>query len=309
MMRKVGFDRLVNEQLEAIKPRAKSLLVTVYGDAIAPHGGSVWLGSLIKLMAPLGLSERMVRTAVFRLIKDDWLAATPIGRRSSYGISEAGRGRFEAASRRIHAPLSRPWDGEWHMVILAGNGALAEQREALKRELGWQGFGYVGPNLLVHPSADPPALHATIEELGLAESIVVMKGRDDRKLAAASLKSLIRSGWDIDKLGADYDVFTKRFRPVAARLAETPPPTPEQAFLIRILMMHDFRRVLLRDPMLPEALLPKDWAGSAARRLCRDIYRLVQAPSEAHLMTSLETASGPLPPADPGFYGRFGGFG
>jgi phenylacetic acid degradation operon negative regulatory protein len=308
-MRKVNFERLFQDLLDAIRPRAKSLIVTVYGDAIQPHGGSVWLGSLIRLMQPLGLSERMVRTAVFRLVKDDWLAATPIGRRSSYGISEAGKRRFEAASRRIHAPLVRPWDGEWHMVILLGNGTTSENRETLKRELGWQGFGSAGPNLLLHPSADTEALSATLEDLSLSSSVAVMKGRDDRKDAEPSLKSLINSGWDIDKLGQDYDLFIRRFRPVESRLLESPPPTPEEAFLLRILMIHDFRRILLRDPMLPEALLPKSWAGTAARRLCREIYRLVMPHAEAHLMVSLETASGPLPPADPQFYGRFGGFG
>ena len=62
-----------------LKPRAKSLIMTVWGDAIAPHGGTVWLGSLIRLLAPLGLNERLVRTGVLRLVRDGWLAARPTG--------------------------------------------------------------------------------------------------------------------------------------------------------------------------------------------------------------------------------------
>ncbi|PIV71926.1 MAG: phenylacetic acid degradation operon negative regulatory protein PaaX, partial [Rhodocyclales bacterium CG17_big_fil_post_rev_8_21_14_2_50_68_7] len=46
--------------------RANSLIITVYGDSIAPHGGTVWLGSFIRLVELLGLNPRMVRTAVFR---------------------------------------------------------------------------------------------------------------------------------------------------------------------------------------------------------------------------------------------------
>ena len=34
-------------------------MVTVWGDAIAPHGGAVWLSGLIRLLAPLGLNERL----------------------------------------------------------------------------------------------------------------------------------------------------------------------------------------------------------------------------------------------------------
>ena len=41
--------------------RAGSLIITVYGDAILPRGGTVWLGSLINLLEPLGLNQRLVR--------------------------------------------------------------------------------------------------------------------------------------------------------------------------------------------------------------------------------------------------------
>jgi phenylacetic acid degradation operon negative regulatory protein len=49
-------------------PPARSLLVTVFGDSVAPHGGRAWLGSLIGLLAPFGISERLVRTSVYRLV-------------------------------------------------------------------------------------------------------------------------------------------------------------------------------------------------------------------------------------------------
>ena len=38
--------------------RGGSLLITLFGDAIAPRGGTVTLGSLISLAAPFGLTER-----------------------------------------------------------------------------------------------------------------------------------------------------------------------------------------------------------------------------------------------------------
>src|SRR5690349_12667309 len=44
--------------------RAGSGLITIFGDAIAPRGGAVTLGSLIRLAAPFGLAERAVRTSV-----------------------------------------------------------------------------------------------------------------------------------------------------------------------------------------------------------------------------------------------------
>src|SRR5438552_9201353 len=49
--------------------RSGSLLVTIFGDAIAPRGAAVTLGSLIRLAAPFGLTERLVRTSVARLAR------------------------------------------------------------------------------------------------------------------------------------------------------------------------------------------------------------------------------------------------
>src|SRR2546429_7323010 len=37
-------------------------------------------------------------------------------------------------------------------------------------------------------------------------------------------------------------------------------------------LFRSYRRVLLRDPNLPEALLPADWPGVQARQLCETLY-------------------------------------
>jgi len=77
--------------------------------------------------------------------------------------------------------------------------------------------------------------------------------------------------------------------------------------VVRTLLMHGYRRALLRDPMLPDELLPANWPGTSARVLCRNLYRLVQAAAETHVMGMLETAEGPVPEAHPAYYTRFGG--
>src|SRR5690625_2378432 len=77
--------------------RATSLIISVYGDAIAPRGGTVWLGSLISALKPLGLNERLVRTSVYRLSQEGWLSSQRIGRRSYYSLTRAGWRSFERA--------------------------------------------------------------------------------------------------------------------------------------------------------------------------------------------------------------------
>ena len=40
-------DRFLSRLLKSDPPRAKSLCVSLLGDALAPHGGAIWLGDLI----------------------------------------------------------------------------------------------------------------------------------------------------------------------------------------------------------------------------------------------------------------------
>ena len=75
-----SLENWLNQTLENDPPRAKSLCVTLIGDAIEPHGGSLWLSDLIQLVAPLGINERLLRTSVFRLVAQGWLQSERHGR-------------------------------------------------------------------------------------------------------------------------------------------------------------------------------------------------------------------------------------
>ena len=129
---------LVNEFRSRPTLRAGSLITTVFGDAIAPRGGTVWLGSLIKVMATFGVGERLVRTSVFRLAKDGWLQSDPIGRRSYYRLTDEGRERFGQATQRIYGAPTSQWDGEWCLLLLAALDTAS--KETVRRECGWLGF-------------------------------------------------------------------------------------------------------------------------------------------------------------------------
>src|SRR3954453_15343158 len=83
-------------------PRAKSLVVTVFGDAIQPHGGSIRLKALIDLLAPFRINQRLVRTSVFRLVREHWLHSSKHGRESSYQLTESGQLRFTLAYDKIY---------------------------------------------------------------------------------------------------------------------------------------------------------------------------------------------------------------
>ena len=296
--------RWIARELAAAPPRAPSLIITVWGDAIAPHGGAVMLPGLIRLLAPFGINERRVRTSVFRLAREGWLEARPSDAAASIGSPATARA---ASSRRTAASTRRPTSaGTTPGSSSSLAGLAATQRRALREELGWEGFGTLAPGVFARPAADP--LDGAADRRGAG------RGEPDHHGARARRRRRSAAG--------------RSRRPCRGRgISPTSPPTtaascgasarvidrfratgdgehdPEQCFIVRTLLIHAYRRVLLRDPQLPAALLPLDWPGAAAYALCRDFYRLTHRSAERHLVAVLEGAHGRLPRANAAFYG------
>ena len=114
------------------------------------------------------------------------------------------------------------------------------------------------------------ALTAVLDRLGLRESAMVLEARDLRALAAMPADGLIAECWDLQELAALYRGFLERFEPVVSLIEEA--REPQTAFVVQTLLIHAFRRVVLHDPRFPAELLPEQWPGHAAYRLCREIY-------------------------------------
>jgi phenylacetic acid degradation operon negative regulatory protein len=288
-------------------PRSKSLVMTIFGDAIAPHGARLWLGSLIELVKTMGATDRLVRTSVFRLAQEGWLVASREGRRSSYALLPEARPRFERANRRIYAPPGLDWDGRW-TVVMAPNGSIAAPlRAAVRKELEWEGYAMLAPGLLAHPAADAPTLADILERVKGTGKIFVCSAAELPDSGSRPLGELVREGWDLTGVVADYRRFIAEFTPLLATLREEPGLANQDAFVVRSLLIHAYRRVQLHDPMLPLELLPQPWPGSEAYALAQAIYRLTWEKAEQHLMDVLQREDAEAPAADAGFYDRFGG--
>jgi phenylacetic acid degradation operon negative regulatory protein len=289
--------------------RAGSLIVTIFGDALLPRGGTIALGSLIELAAPFGLNERLVRTATARLAQDGWLTARRVGKRSEYRLTEDGRVQFVEATERIYGEAGANWSGRWTLIVLPS--LPAAQRQRLRRELAWQGYGELSSGVFAHPE-----LRALGTGTGTAGTSGTSGGRSalwpagtlvfDADLAAPATDAvLIEEGWDLKALAQRYKTFVKRFERVLGALSRA--PGPETGFVLRTLLIHEYRRLHLRDPLLPERLLPPEWPGTRAALLCRAVYAAVFAASETHLSRVGAQLAGALPSADPAVLERFGG--
>ena len=293
--------------IEQHPPRAKSVVMTLFGDAITPHGGQVWLGSLIELLAPFGISDRLVRTSVFRLAEEGWLASQRSGRRSLYALNPAAASRFQHAYQRVYAPSDRAWNGQWTMVFATADGITTEQRAGLRKELLWEGFGTLAPAVYCHPNADERTLDELLERIGVRAMAIVCRAADLPSMQARPLHDLVAQCWQLESVVADYEQYLAHFSSLPGVLAKASALDPEQAFVLRTLAIHAFRRVQLHDPQLPLALLPAAWPGKTAYDLCHRLYSAVHAAAEDHVLAALRREDDAAPIAAPYFYQRFGG--
>src|SRR3981081_613112 len=278
------------EQLKREPSRTGSIVITVFGDAIVPRGGSVWLGPLLAFLRTLDMHSGGGRAAMSRLAADGWLERQRLVLNSFYRLVKKGRQTFDAATKHIYDPQVSDWTGRFELLLI-GNG---EDRDASREALKNAGFGSPLPGVWIAPSGVPipeEAAHAIRLEVS---------AEDD------SGRRLLSESWPLDRTADAHLKFMKIFEPLRGWIDRREPLADVDAFTARILLIHYYRRVVLRDPLLPAALLPRDWPGRAARQLCGEIYRGLLPASEPWLGRKGGTQTGAGPAAGEELARRFG---
>jgi phenylacetic acid degradation operon negative regulatory protein len=269
------------EHLKREPSRTGSIVITLFGDAIVPRGGAVWLGTLLEFFKTLQIDAGVVRTAMSRLAGDGWLERDKIGRNSFYRLAQKGRLTFDAAVTHVYDPKAADWTGRFELLLITDSADRDASREALREA----GFGSPLPGVWVAPSGVPVPAQAR------GAIRLEVSAEDD------SGRRLLRESWPLQRTADAYLRFIKTFEPLRGWIDRRESLSDTDAFTARILLIHHYRRVVLHDPLLPSALLPEDWPGRAARQLCGEIYRGLLDPSEQWLDRHGSNAAGPLPAA------------
>jgi phenylacetic acid degradation operon negative regulatory protein len=260
----------LNPLIDIAPLRAAAFIVTIYGDVVAPRGGEAAVGNLIDICAEVGISETLVRTAVSRLVAGGQLSGRREGRRSFYCLTPEAALEYDRAAAVIYGAAR---NCDWRFVFLPE--ASAEQVMPLMER---QGYARIRPQLAVGPD------HLPVPEGALAFRATLAQ-------AGAALREFGAAFWDLSPLATDYAAFNTAFAPLAQGQAMDGP----WALVARLLLVHRFRRLVLRDPGLPEAALPLGWQGAQARLVHARAYLAISAAAEAEVARRFESADGPLP--------------
>jgi phenylacetic acid degradation operon negative regulatory protein len=268
--------------------RAGSLIVTVFGDAVVPRGGVLSLTTLHEIMRAFRISDTLVRTALSRLVSEGWFERWKVGRNSYYRLTPQGHEAFAEATQRIYTDPPQNWQGSFDLLLLEN----AQDRSALRAELSAAGYGSLGPDLLLAAAASGGK---TGPFLRLAASPADLP----------TARRLVEKAWPLADIESRYRRFIDTYAGILGALERGAGFTNLDALLVRILLIHDYRRAVLKDPLLPAQLLPRPWAGTAARALCGTIYRTVLPAAEHWIDAHAQNDVGPLPAVDRDFRQRF----
>jgi phenylacetic acid degradation operon negative regulatory protein len=175
-------------------------------------------------------------------------------------------------------------------------------REAVRRSMAWQGFGELSIGVFVHPSADLGACMESLQSDGLRAvlpKLLPLMASHAGLGHVGTDADMVQRAWDLNHLAQGYVEFLATYQPVLKEVQAGGRKRLDgaTAFLARSLMIHDYRRLLLRDPELPAELLPPLWPGEQARTLCRTLYQRLLPDSETYLDQHLQLANGVVPAA------------
>jgi len=284
---------IASQSAQGSQLRVWSLVVTIFGDAIEPRGGIFRLGSLQRITEIIGIKNNALRTAMSRLASDGWLDRQRIGRASYYSPSAMASKEIVRASNVIYRSFPYSWNGNWLFALASDSqGFTAKTRSLLHQN----NFAFHGRKLAIAP------------DMAMGDQHPFISGTLNFKVSASNEQGIETILSDLDfyqDCTGNYNKFLNSaiaLLPVVDTIGED---NPLGAMALRTLLVHNWRRIVLKDVHWPSKLRSRDWPGFAAQTLMRNLYHKLLAPSENWLNAQDATPTGKLPTADQDLTMRF----
>ena len=253
--------------------RPQAAMLTLYGDYLLDRGGEIGIGSLIKLLGNLGLSQQAVRSAVSRMCRAGLLKVRRVGRKSYYSLTEDGNSLLTKGARRIFERKNSHWEGTWNIVTYSIPEQRRQARDRLRLELNWMGYGTLSEATWISPYDLTKEVEDLTGKLKIKDYVQIFQAKNQGFTEAKKIVSL---GWDLSRIHAKYASFIEKYQPKLEghlrRLRSGETVEHSECFVERFSLIHEYRRLPFFDPDLPKELLPEDWLRPRAAALFHE-YR------------------------------------
>lgn len=285
----------------------RSLVVTFLGDYLCQDDSAIWMGSLIKFFESLGFNQRFVRSSVFRLKQDGWVDVKKVGRKSYYYMTSERFDEIRDANKKIYSVENLTWNGKWNVIHIPLS-TLTESNSKGKK-LAKYGFGMLNKGMYIQADQGQslqPNFQNILNEYAEA---TILTGANLISHKEKNKSKFVSNTWDLDKINEDYNDFVEMFEPIWLMIKDAAinELDNEDCFKLRLLLIHFYRRIMIRDPLLPNELLPNDWHGRNAQEITINIYQKIHLQAKTYITEQAETIDGLLPLLASDYYSRFNG--
>lgn len=263
---------------------ARSVLVTILGDAVLPVIKKVWLSQLFQLAKPYSFDKRLVRVSMFRLAEEGWVTSERHGRRSLYLLTPLAEREFADAADRIYRDARPPLDGEWTFVLFDSAQLSPVERNRLTRHLGWHGFVAFRSGVLASPICSADEARRILDE-SFPEILPAVARAEFEDITNLARNGFFSATFAFDEGEKEYRAFVEDYEAFDGKCEAL---SPVEAYCLRTMLIHDLRRITLRTPPVPRELLPDPWPGNDAYALAADLYPRLCTISARHLGDALE---------------------
>lgn len=273
-----------SRELSALQPhneplQPQDLVITLLGAYVRPNPRPVWSGGLVRIMDEFGFSAPAARVALARLVNRGLLERVKDGRLVHYTLSERSAQLLAEGDRRIFSlGWDDDWDGTWTVLWHSIPEEQRLARARLARRLRFLGFGSVHDGTWISPHDREEEVAGLLAEVGVEEYADVLLGRPAKSVR---IDTLIARAWDLDDLAQRYETFVGAFKPYGNR-RELQSLDDRQAFIVRTMVVHSFRRFPFLDPDLPDELMPRPTPRREAAALFHAIYDALAEPAQRH---------------------------
>ena len=226
----------IRQLVELSRIRVWSVVITIFGDAVVQRGGVVASSTLAILTAEMGVKPEAFRVAMSRLTKDGLIERTKKGRLSFYQLTQKSASDFEPATKRIYAKNAGSSDG-WRVIVMQ--------------------------NAIEDVSSDAISLG------GRTYLTKAQKAVPDGFVMSGQFENI--PDWVKARIGAQ-DVL-QGYRDLFGVLQDISPRnlSPLDAAVLRLLIVHQWRRLVLRHGDLPLSFFPTGWRGEDCRAIVHQL--------------------------------------
>lgn len=239
-----------------LRPRDRLLLgIALLADAFDelrdPAGVMAASYKQVYGFVPTRYKKRNFANLVSRNLKTGNIEKVVEGDQVFFRLTSVGSAR---ASRDfpLLALRKRMWDSMWRIVAFDIPEQKARLRDALRKKLKNLGFGMLQESIWISPHDFVADLREFLRTLGLSEMVFVLEARN---IAGINNKDLVVKTFHLDELNKAYEDLLLEHRKLLGQGKDA-----------KSACRNTYLEIILRDPMLPSALLPNGWLGEKARQ-------------------------------------------